>query len=525
MYRRRDVGYPDLGLISLPFQGSLEPRNRWMILANEIPWTIVEDEYAKTMDETMGAGTINARIAFGALIIKEKLHITDEETAQQIKENPYLQCFLGYHTFITEEPFNPSMMVHFRIRFPMETVSKINNLIVERRLGKKGASEGGSTGPSDPLGPETTVKKPNEGQMICDATCAPQDIHFPTDVGLLNDAREKAEQIIDVLHEHREDRSATKARTYRKKARKDYLNLARKKRKTRREIRRAVRKQIQYLRRDLAHIQEQAKDGALRKLSKRQYKNLLVSSEILRQQTEMYKNRTGRVDGRIVSLSQPHVRPIVRGKVGKPVEFGAKISLSVVDGMCFLDRLSWDAYNESQDLIAQIEAYRLRFGVYPESVHADKIYRTRGNLSFCADHDIRLSGPKLGRPFKIRDEMIKVIREQRRIEHADECKRVEVEGKIGECKRRYNLGQIYEKLKPTSETAIALGILMTTLERILRDSLFALIFYSTISRIKWLYSHHFLPSQRFSFCGKVDSGTFSGSPNYVVIICFSSNNK
>lgn len=480
MYRRREEQHPDLGLISLPFLGTLDPGNRWMILASEIPWTVVEDEYARTMDANIGAGTINARIAFGALIIKEKLHITDEETVQQIKENPYLQCFLGYHSFITEEPFNPSMMVHFRLRFPMETVSKINNLMVERRLGKKGASEVGSSGPSDPPGSGSAAEKPNEGQMICDATCAPQDIHFPTDVELLNDAREKAEEIIDLLHENREDQSVTKARTYRKKARKDYLNLVRKKRKTRREIRRAIRKQIQYLRRDLAHIQGLAKGGALRKLNKRQYRNLLVASEILRQQTEMYKKRTDRIDGRIVSLSQPHVRPIVRGKAGKPVEFGAKISLSVVDGMCFLDRLSWDAYNESQGLIAQIESYRQRFGVYPESVHVDKIYRTRGNLSFCSEHGIRLSGPKLGRPFKIRAEMIKAIREQRRIEHVDECKRVEVEGKIGECKRRYNLGQIYEKLKPTSETAIALGILMTTLERILRDSFFMFILFTTI---------------------------------------------
>jgi len=479
MYRRREAAYPGLGLISLPFGGNLDPGNRWMVLANEIPWEAVEDEYAKTMDETMGAGTINARVAFGAMVIKEKLHLSDEETVQQIKENPYLQCFLGYHSFIIKEPFNPSMMVHFRLRFPMGAVSRINNLIVEKRVREKGdAKNDDNTGSGNPPGP--MAEEPNSGQMICDATCAPQDIHFPTDIDLLNDAREKAEQIIDILHENRDDSMAKKARTYRKKARKDYLNVVRKKRKSRREIRKAIRKQIQYLRRDLAHIQELAKNGALGNLGKRQYRNLLVASEILRQQTEMYKKKTDRIEGRIVSLSQPHVRPIVRGKAGKPVEFGAKISLSVVDGMCFLDRLRWDAYNESQDLIGQIEAYRRRFGVYPESVHADKIYRTRGNLGFCKEHGIRLSGPKLGRPFKMRDEMKKVIREQWRIEHADECKRVEVEGKIGECKRRYNLGQIYEKLKPTSETAIALGILMTTLERILRDSFFSLFHSSTI---------------------------------------------
>ena len=249
-------------------------------------------------------------------------------------------------------------------------------------------------------------------------------------------------------------------------------------------------------------------------MDKQRYRNLLTANKILRQQTEMYKKRTDRIDGRIVSLSQPHVRPIVRGKTGRPVEFGAKISLSVVDGMCFLDRLSWDAYNESQDLIEQIETYRQRFGVYPESVHADKIYRTRGNLAFCKEHGIRLSGPKLGRPFKIREEMAKVIREQRKVEHADECKRVEVEGKIGECKRRYNLGQIYEKLKPTSETAIALGILMMTLERILRDSFYFVLLLCT----RWCKTALTRTVSRrplFRILKIEFLATFSGSPKYL----------
>ena len=71
------------------------------------------------------------------------------------------------------------------------------------------------------------------------------------------------------------------------------------------------------------------------------------------------------------------MRPIVRGKAGTPVELGAKISVSVVDGFTYVDRISWDVYHESQDLIGQVESYRQRFGCYPISVHADKIYRTR----------------------------------------------------------------------------------------------------------------------------------------------------
>jgi len=111
----------------------------------------------------------------------------------------------------------------------------------------------------------------------------------------------------------------------------------------------------------------------------------------------MYENNSQRVDDRIVSISQPHVRPIVRGKAGRPAEFGAKLSISVVGGFSFVDRRSWDSYNEGTDLIEQIETFRRRFGCYPESVHVDKIYRTRENRASCKKHGIRMSGPPLGR--------------------------------------------------------------------------------------------------------------------------------
>ena len=87
------------------------------------------------------------------------------------------------------------------------------------------------------------------------------------------------------------------------------------------------------------------------------YQNLLVCREVYRQQLEMVEHNSQRIDDRIVSVSQPHVRPIKRGKAGRETEFGAKLSLSVIDGFSFVDRLSWDNFNESLDLIDQIERY------------------------------------------------------------------------------------------------------------------------------------------------------------------------
>jgi hypothetical protein len=186
-------------------------------------------------------------------------------------------------------------------------------------------------------------------------------------------------------------------------ARKDYLDVAKKRKASRKEIRKGIRKQLNYLRRHLAHIDELIAAGAsLSGLSNRRYRILLIISGVLRQQQEMYDNSVQRIDDRIVSIAQPHVRPMVRGKAGKPVEFGAKLSASCVQGCVFLDRLSWDNFNESGDLIAQVERFRERFGHYPESVHADQIYRTRENLRWCKERGIRLSGHRWVNPHQTR---------------------------------------------------------------------------------------------------------------------------
>lgn len=121
----------------------------------------------------------------------------------------------------------------------------------------------------------------------------------------------------------------------------------------------------------------------------------------------MWSEKKRRVDQGIVSLSQPHVRPIVRGKARKPTEFWAKLSVSYVDHYVFLHRLSWENFNESQALKAQVKNCKETYGCYPESVHVDKIYRTRENLAWCKERGIRLTGLYLGRPPKNRSTELK----------------------------------------------------------------------------------------------------------------------
>lgn len=450
---------------NLPFDGQLRSDNRWVKLAKFIPWEEFEVAYAKKMSGSgLGPPAMSVRIALGALIIKEKLGTSDEETVEQIRENPYLQYFLGFTDYRDEVPFHPTMFVHFRKRFGKKAICQIIEAVNQKARDTNKSKNDDDKGNS---GGSTTEEKTNQGKLLIDATCTPADITFPTDLKILNEAREKSEKIIDILHWPHKGR-LKKPRTYRKKARKQFLAIAKSKKVSKNKMRKAIRQQLGYLRRNLKTIDKLSKITSLLMLKKRMYKLLLVINEVYRQQKWMYDQKVNRINDRIVNIYQPHVRPIKRGKAGAATEFGAKISVSAVDGYCFLDRLSWNAYNESADLIKQAQSYRDRFGCYPASIHADTIYRTSDNRKFCKKHGIRLSGPALGRPpcdIKKR----KAIQEQVR---QDELDRIPVEGKFGQGKRRFSLSRIMSKLDCTSETAIAVVFLVMNLEKWLNSLLF-----------------------------------------------------
>lgn len=454
----------------LPFGGTLNPDNRWVKLAELIPWADFETKYSQSLEGSGdGPPAKPVRVALGALIIKERLGTSDRETVEQIRENPYLQYFLGFKEYDEDPPFHPTMFVHFRKRLTKDMIIEVNEAVAMKEK---------SENPKDDSDENNDPPK-NRGKLLVDASCTPADITYPTDLKLLNKAREKSEEIIDVLHEPYIG-IRKKPRTYRRQARKNFLAVAKSKRLPKGKRRKAIRKQLGYLKRNLKTIKTLSKEkNNLCRLEKPQYKNLLVISEVCRQQAWMYENRENKIENRIVSVSQPHVRPIKRGKAGASTEFGAKISASLVDGCCFLDRLGWDNYNESGDLIAQINAYKKRFGYYPSSVHADKIYRNRDNIKFCKKHGIRLSGPPLGRPPKDSSKRMAASK----IARQDEIDRIPIEGKFGQAKRRFSLSRIMCKLSKTSETAIAVVFLVMNLEKWLRAML--LYFFAC-----FLAAHH-----------------------------------
>ncbi len=454
-----------------PFGGRLPASNRWVKLSHLIPWDSVERNYAKSFKKTKtGAPALSGRIAFGALIIKERLRCTDEETLAQIQENPFLQYFLGLHQYKEEPLFDPSMMVHFRKRFGQKALDEINSNIIDDALSHQSAPNKKDDNQEPPQPPS------HGGKLLVDATCSPADITFPTDLGLLNKAREKTEMFIDLLHAPWKGRMK-KPRSYRNKARQQYLEIAKKKKPGKEKIHKAIGQQLRFVRRNLNHIDALIDKGSsLALLSRRQLKDLQVIHTIYEQQLQKHRSKATSIPDRIVSISQPHIRPIVRGKSGKTVEFGAKLSIShLANGYITLDRLSWDNYNESGDLKGQIQHYKNRFGYYPKSVHADGIYRNRENRRYCKELGIRLTGKPLGRPKKETNSNKKELKREKKQRQQDERDRIPVEGKFGNLKRRGSLERIMAKLSHTAESVIHIGIIVLNLNKYLREVLCCLL--------------------------------------------------
>ena len=451
-----------------PFGGSLNSENRWVKMSEFIPWSEFELKYAKKMPAMVGNVAKPFRMALGALLIQQIMKISDEETVQQITENIYLQFFVGLNEFSQKTPFDQSLMTHFRKRITIEMLNEINEEIyLRKKLGRDGKNNDDNIdnngGSRDKAVSETEVaKKPeNHGKILLDATCAPADVRYPTDLSLLNEARELLDTMIDHAHAPLVG-IISRPRTQRRNSRKLALSILKKKNPGKNKIRAAIRKILECVKRNLRELEQIGGIAGAASLSGKQENQLEIIKTLYQQQQEMFNEKKHSVADRIVSIHQPHVRPIVRGKVAAKVEFGAKVEASLVNGYTFLDICSWDARNESITLKETVEKYCRLHGHYPEAILADQIYRTRDNRAFCKERSIRLSGPALGRPkAEEKNEQMKMARE-------DSAERNAIEGKFGEGKRKYGMNRIMARLKATSESVIGLQFLVMNLKHLLR---------------------------------------------------------
>ena len=403
----------------------MNPDNRWIKLADQIPWDTFEAKYAELFPSDTGNIAKPLRMALGALIIQTKFQYSDRELVEQIAENPYLQYFIGLPGFREEAPFDASTLVLFRKRISAEMLMEVNEYLLAHKDDDKDDPTPPSGGKTNDDG--TAKEDTHKGTLTLDATCAPANIRYPQDISLLNEAREKLETMI---YHFCKCYGLKLPRRYRKCARKEYLAFAKSRKRTAKKIRSALRRQLGYLEQFMS-------DGYA--MTGKDIGLYLTIIRLYEQQQYMYDNRVHSEEHRIVSISRPWLRPIVRGKVKAPVEFGAKFDLSL----------------DSE-------------GYYPERVLADQIYRTRENRSYCTEHGIRLSGPRLGRPSA-------TAKASKKQEYQDNTDRIEVERTFSLSKRCYGMSCITTKLEETQLTSIALSVFVTNLFRIQRRILYALL--------------------------------------------------
>ncbi len=495
-----------------PFEADLDPENRWVKLSKLMPWEKLEEIYSRNFDKKHGRYAKSGRLVIGALILKHKYGYSDVEILEQIKENIYIQYFLGFTSFQKEAAFDPSLMVHIRKRMGYEQFDEMTEeilKIVERNKKKTEVKAKAADKDKEEEPPESGEEKEeiskNQGKLILDATAAEQKIKYPTDLDLLNEARLISENLIDILYKKTD--LTKKPRSYRQRAAKEYLSESKKGNKTHREIRKAVGKQIRYLRRNIKSIHKLLDmfEGKEFPLNKREQKQFWVIQLLYSQQEEMYKKKSHRVSDRIVNISQPYVRPIVRGKAKSKVEFGAKIGVSLIDGFARIDNLSWDAYDEGSDMEYQVEKYYQFYGYYPEVVITDLKYLTRANRKYLSEKGIKTNGKPLGRPKE------KEMEEEKQRRKKDNAKRSEIEGKFGQGRNGYGLGEIGARRQDTSESWIGAIFFVMNIVRYVKimDNLFLSLLKNIIRIMKSLFMRTILENIRQIMNHTAITGKFS----------------
>jgi hypothetical protein len=429
LYRGKDKETGNLFSEIFPFGGSLEEDNQWIKLSHLIPWDKMEVVYAKYFSEVGRPGK-DSRLITGLMIIKHRKGHSDRELVEQFLENPYLQYFCGYDHFVKKGEIHYSTLSKLRKRLGAEYFKEFEKELLDVLVREK-------------------VIKPRT--MMLDATVCPANITYPTDIKLLNVAREWLCEKINWLR--KAGGIKEKVRTYRRKARKVYLAIQKKKRKSKKAIEKAKKSLLRYVRRNLRQFEEvleKVTEAIGSDIKERLGKRFETARQIYRQQKEMVEKKVHQVQDRIVSFHWPEVRPMVRGKDGKEVEFGPKAHLSLVDGFTFLDKISYDAYNESGELKRSLKAYRNRFGKLPEKVTADRIYGTRWNRKFLKRIDVNETFQPLGRA-SLNKEKRKEVRKAQK-------KRNRIEGVIGWGKDKYQLDRVRYRIPNGAEMWVRMGL-------------------------------------------------------------------
>lgn len=441
MYRKKDHETMPLFPELFPLGGGLRADNRWMKLGRLIPWNQMEEVYREYFSDRMGRPAKESRMICGLLVVKHMEGYSDERVVEEYLENPYIQAFCGEETFVTDGGIDPSLLSKIRKKLGKKFFEQLEKEVLEVLKRKQAI---------------------RRGEHLLDATVIPANIEYPTDTKLIEKARVWVVKIIRKIRKGCGVKE--KVRTYCRKARGVYVNFTKKRKKTKAMIRVTRGKLLRYLRRNVRQLEGLLEEYG-RQLKKKERAmirwRLAVVKAIYEQQREMWKSKVMRVKDRIVSLHLPHIRPMVRGKDGKDVEFGPKVLLSWVDGYCFLDRLAFDAYNEGTRLMESLKKYKERLGTYPKCSTGDGIFGNRENRARLKDLKVRGGFKALGRAAQ-------EPRNKKWLKMKQRLRGSRMEGIIGHGKNHFGLDRILYRVRDGEEMWIQMGLLAMNLSTALK---------------------------------------------------------
>jgi hypothetical protein len=436
---------------------NLPKTNRWVQLGDSLPWDEYEKFYLKHLNnDKKGAANKPARLIIGALIVKHKLNLSDRETILAIQENPYIQYFLGLEEFTDQPIFDASLFVTIRKRITIEDINAFTLQLQKKLKDKKDKDKDNHDSNSE--SPKKTETQDTDIKV--DATCANAEVKYPTDLDLLEDASKFLARLNLEISRITKESVLTLNRF---RIREVYLGVIKRKHKGKKLIDTAKRKILHWLHVDILKLTDKLDSGTFSRLNRTKQRTLLAIYKMWTQQNTMFHTGVHTCSDRIISIHQPHLRPIIRGKAKAKVEFGAKIGVSIVSGFTYIDHHSWDAYNEASDFDTHIKLFKERFGKMAHRFFGDKIYLNKENRKKMKGFGIECMGRALGRPPKNQTE------EQREREIIGVGLRNEVEATFGTSKRVYRADNIRAKLPDTAQCWTAMCYFVKNLTKFMRE--------------------------------------------------------
>ena len=294
----------------------------------------------------------------------------------------------------------------------------------------------------------------NLDTMYTDATCYESEMRYPTDAKLLWEGVEKSYATMCELSSRL---GIHRPRTKFLDVQKANLTYRKQRKHNRSQTRKITRRLLDLLGKILKEIREieRGNENAENLLTVREKSDLKIITRMYRQQKSHFLNNDSResIPNRIVSLSKPHLRPIVRGKEVKSVEFGAKVNNILVDGISFIEKLSFNAFNEGTRLVHGLKMHKRLFGVEAKKVGGDTGYAGTENRDYCKANGIKTSFVKRGRPFGEKKKEKDLVRKE-----LARVRATAMEGSFGTQKEHYDLRRVKARTKRTEILYIFFGI-------------------------------------------------------------------